>query len=122
GSRGGGIFTSGTATLVNVTLSDNSATVSGGGLYQQSGSLTLWNSIVANSPSGGNRGGSIAADLFSLDSDGSCALSGGGSLSGVKAWLDRYAITAAPPGRTRCCPPALPLIREVRRWHRRCQG
>jgi hypothetical protein len=54
---GGGIYisNSGTATLTNSTLNNNSAPASGGvaNLYRESGSATLKNTIVANPQSGG---------------------------------------------------------------------
>jgi hypothetical protein len=59
-SSGGGIFNYvfGTATVSNSTLSGNSA-AAGGGTYNAGGMLTLKNTIVANSPSGGNCYGPI---------------------------------------------------------------
>ena len=52
GGSGGGIFSKGTVTLTNCTLSGNSA-ATGGGIYN-GGTATLANTIVANSPSGGD--------------------------------------------------------------------
>jgi len=43
-----------TATLTNVTFTGNSASNAGGGIYNDSATLQLKNTIVANSPSGGN--------------------------------------------------------------------
>jgi hypothetical protein len=80
---GGGIFNGyGAVNLTNVTLSGNAATNSGGGIWQNSDMATktvrLKNTIVANSPSGGNcfkepSGAPIISDNFNLSSDNSCA-------------------------------------------------
>src|SRR5438093_3478585 len=59
-SSGGGVFNSGgTATLVNVTLADNTATA-GGGIFNATGTVTLTNTLIAGS-AGGNCGGLIAS-------------------------------------------------------------
>jgi CSLREA domain-containing protein len=53
GGSGGGLrIGGGFVTVMNSTFSGNSASVSGGGIYQTAGTLTLNNSIVANSTSG----------------------------------------------------------------------
>jgi hypothetical protein len=46
---GGGIYNEGSLTLKNSTLSGNSAASSGGGIHSVAGTLTLTNSIIANS-------------------------------------------------------------------------
>src|SRR5438552_13934406 len=57
---GGGIRNQGTLTLVNSTVTGNSANSGGGGIFNQ-GTLTLINSIVAgNSTRTGSSGGGIA--------------------------------------------------------------
>ena len=57
---GGGINNSsgGSVTLTHTTFSDNFAGT-GGGIFNEAGTLTLQNSIVANSPAGGNCAGVI---------------------------------------------------------------
>ena len=45
--------------MSNSTFSGNSATYGGGGIYNSSGTVTLKNTIVANSPTGGNCSGAI---------------------------------------------------------------
>ena len=76
-NRGGGIYhrtdgsnTGGTLEVSNSTLSGNSATF-GGGIYNE-GPATFKNTIVANSPSGGNCLGSITNGGYNLDSNTSC--------------------------------------------------
>lgn len=69
---GGGIETTGTITATNVTLSGNRA-IEGGGIYVMSGSVRLKNSIVANSPTGGNCSGQITSSGHNLSSDDACA-------------------------------------------------
>jgi predicted outer membrane repeat protein len=73
---GGGInhTVGGTTALTNVTLSGNSAPT-GGGIYRNNafnGTVVVKNSIVANSPAGGNCAGGVTNDGFNLSSDGSC--------------------------------------------------
>jgi hypothetical protein len=84
-SLGGGIANfAGTATLTNLTLSGNSATIAGGGVwhvgYLVNHTITLKNSIVANSPSGGNCHQDVnsltplTSNNFNLSDDDSCTL------------------------------------------------
>jgi hypothetical protein len=75
---GGGIFNDyGVLTLASSTVSDNSANY-GGGIGNRLGDMvgmrtvTLTNTIVANSASGGNCGGPIIDGGFNLDSGSSC--------------------------------------------------
>ena len=67
----------GWADLRNVTVSANGAG-SGGGVHVLGGSLlTLTNTIIANSPQGGNcTGGAVASAQYSLSSDVTCNLTG----------------------------------------------
>src|SRR3990172_5201050 len=58
GQSGGGILNGGTLIVTNSTFSGNSA-FSGGGISNSSGTTPLRNTIVANSPSGGNCAGTI---------------------------------------------------------------
>jgi len=72
GTSGGGVLNDGPPlTITNSTFSDNSATY-GGGIRDNGGISILKNTIVANSTSGADCSGSITADTFNLDSDGSC--------------------------------------------------
>lgn len=76
GGAGGGIYNSGTLTVSNSTLSGN-GTTSGGGIYNSVGDTKLKNTIVANSPSGGDcliGGGTITDGGYNLSSDGTCNL------------------------------------------------
>jgi len=54
---GGGILSSGALTLMNSTVSGNSASSSGGGVYNHYGTATLTNSTVSGNLSGANGGG-----------------------------------------------------------------
>jgi hypothetical protein len=110
---GGGVSNAGTLTLVNSTVRDNTATDAGGGLYNgytspltlmnstisgntadaggglyndYASPLTLTNSIVANNPTGGDCRdyySSIISKGYNLDSDGSCQLTAPTDLPGV---------------------------------------
>ncbi|MDQ3704986.1 MAG: Ig-like domain-containing protein [Chloroflexota bacterium] len=89
---GGGIHNNspGTLTVSNSTLSGNSVTDvdygKGGGISSNGGSVTLKNTIVANSPSGGSCYGTITNGGYNLDSDGSCGFGTTNySLSGTTA-------------------------------------
>src|SRR5262245_15143972 len=59
GLRGGGIHNSGTLAVSNSTISDNSApsNFGGGGILNSGGTVSLRNSIVANSLQGGDYAG-----------------------------------------------------------------
>ncbi len=71
-AAGGGLYSeTGTATLTNVTLSDNRA-ADGGGIYRSSGTVATRNTIVANSPDGGNCSGGVNNGDFNLSDDASC--------------------------------------------------
>ena len=96
-TSGGGLFNGGKASLTNVTLSGNSASSNGGGIYHSSfaiaDTLTLKNTIVANSPLGGNCRASpfsvtnITSAGYNISSDNTCALSGTGDRNGVNPLL-----------------------------------
>jgi fibronectin-binding autotransporter adhesin len=73
---GGGIYNGGTGsslTVTNSTLSANSADYNpngGGGLF--GGAITLYNTIVANSPSGGNCSNAVTDGGNNIDSGTTC--------------------------------------------------
>jgi len=80
GSYGGGILNSYCFSLAatNSTVSGNSAAYQGGGIYQDAPArpATVKNTIVANSPSGGNchiNGDSFTSQGHNLSSDNTCA-------------------------------------------------
>lgn len=86
--EGGGIFNTsgGTVSLTNSTVSGNSAGTTGGGIFND-GTVTITNSLIANSSSGGdcfNSGtGTINDDGHNLVEDGSCITPGdNGNLEG----------------------------------------
>ncbi|MCD4749828.1 MAG: right-handed parallel beta-helix repeat-containing protein [Thermoanaerobaculales bacterium] len=73
---GGAIDNWHTVTVINSTLYENSATSAGGGIYNEPGdTATLSNTIVANSPLGGNCSGLITDGGNNLDSAASCGFS-----------------------------------------------
>jgi hypothetical protein len=78
--RGGGIFnTNAILTIANSTFSDNNASGSGGAIGNYLGTVTLGNTIVANSVSGGNCIGLITNGGNNVDDGITC---GWGSASG----------------------------------------
>jgi hypothetical protein len=96
---GGGISNRGTATLTNCTLSGNSATEGGG--ISGPAFATLRNTIVANSPSGGDcTYGQINHGSHNLieDATNSCGLTNGvnGNLVGVDPMLGPLANNGGP--------------------------
>jgi hypothetical protein len=87
GSRGGGVFNSGTLTTSNSTFSGNSAATGtasgvGGSIYNYfEGTAILQNSIVANSPSGGNCSGTMTSNGYNLSNDNTCNFNNSGDLN-----------------------------------------
>ena len=84
---GGGLNNAGTATVINSTFSGNSATEGGGIFNDLLFKAELTNTIVANSESGNDCFGRVDSLGHNLDSDGSCAFSEEGDLSGVDPML-----------------------------------
>ncbi|HFQ94484.1 MAG TPA: DUF11 domain-containing protein, partial [Anaerolineae bacterium] len=79
-SRGGGMFNNGNPALTNVTFSGNSAGSSGGGMYNNAGSPALTNTIIANSPSGGDCQGYAVGPSYNnliADNANACGLTNG---------------------------------------------
>jgi hypothetical protein len=90
-AQGGGIWTNAKLSLTNSTVSGNSASAYGGGfgggIYVASGVTALQDTILANSPSGGNCQGMVASHGYNLSSDATCALSGPGDLNNTDPML-----------------------------------
>jgi CSLREA domain-containing protein len=78
-ANGGGVLNTGTLIITNSTFSGNSVPDSGGGIGNSGGTLTLRNTIVASSASGGNCSGTITNGGNNLDDGSTC---GWGSASG----------------------------------------
>ena len=78
-------------TLTNTTINGNSAVDDGGGIFDQGGNAILKNTIVSNSPSGGDCSGTVTSSGHNLDSDGSCGLTGTGDLSSTNPLLGSLA-------------------------------
>src|SRR5262249_52920044 len=77
---GGGIFNSGTLSVTNSTLSGNASNVSnsGGGIFgQPSHTVLLTNTIVANSPMGGDIAGEAVIGADNLMNDASFSIRDG---------------------------------------------
>jgi poly(3-hydroxybutyrate) depolymerase/sugar lactone lactonase YvrE len=91
-NEGGALDNWGSVRMMNVTLSGNSA-ASGGGIsnFDALSVVILENSIVANSPSGGNCAGASLtnnnSDQYSISSDDTCGLAGTGSQNGIDPLL-----------------------------------
>jgi hypothetical protein len=105
GTWGGGVANSGTVAISNSTLSGNSAHT-GGGIY---GTATLQNSIVANSPSGGNCSGSITSDGYNVGSDNTCNFNGPGDLNNTNPVLGPLQYNGGPT-QTQALLPGSPAI------------
>ena len=84
---GGGLNNAGTATIVNSTFAGNSAAEGGGIFNDLLFKAEFTNTIVANSGSGNDCAGRVDSLGHNLDSDGSCAFSEQGDLSGVDPLL-----------------------------------
>ena len=82
--EGGGLCTDGRgAVILNSTFSGNSAAAEGGGIFYSKtyyfSTLTLINTVIANSPAGGDcytTGGAIDTNRNNLVEDGSCSANG----------------------------------------------
>ena len=92
---GGGLVTSAdtpsTVNVFNSTFYGNSAGYSGGGLSKFQGTISLKNTIVAASPSGGNCSGSLTSLGYNLSSDNSCGFSASGDQQNVDPLLGSLA-------------------------------
>ena len=82
GGSGGGLYNlaSHTLTINNSTLAGNSAD-SGGGAISNSGTAVLQNTIVTDSPSGGNCSGTVTSKGYNLSSDTTCNFNNTGDLN-----------------------------------------
>lgn len=99
GGSGGGIYNDSgrPLSLVNVTLVGNSSTDAGGGIFNfDTGTVSLKNTIVANSPSGGNCAGSITSAGNNLDSGASCGLKQAGDRGNLAPLLGPLANNGGP--------------------------
>jgi hypothetical protein len=126
--RGGAIWNDSTMTITHGTLSGNSASDAGGGIRNLS-SLTLRSTIIANSISGGNCGGSVdpTSQGYNLDSENSCFLSATGDITSTDPLLGPRANNGGPT-LTMALLPGSPAIEaannatcpatDQRGWHR----
>jgi predicted outer membrane repeat protein len=80
GQAGGGLYTQTGGSLRHVTLAENRAVIGGAILVDFSAIPVLTNTIVANSPQGGNCFGPALPAKYSLDSDSTCSLTGAGNI------------------------------------------
>ncbi|MGH7288144.1 MAG: choice-of-anchor Q domain-containing protein, partial [Myxococcota bacterium] len=92
--RNGGIFSFGALEVVNSTVSDNSAGQNGG-IVGGAGSVTLKSSIVARN-AGGDCRGAITSAGHNLDSDNTCNLTAAGDLPAVDPMLGPLADNGGP--------------------------
>ncbi|MGA9721296.1 MAG: choice-of-anchor Q domain-containing protein [Candidatus Binatus sp.] len=91
GSEGGGIWNDGALTVTASTISGNSSALTGGGggVYSEH-AATFKNTIIANSPSGGNCAfsGTFTSNGHNLQDDRSCFFTNTGDLNDTPAGLD----------------------------------
>jgi hypothetical protein len=83
--QGGGVNTS-TLSVFSSTLSGNSA-AQGGSIFTNGFTTIMQNSIVANSPSGGNCNGTIASRGYNMSSDATCNFHNSGDRNSTNAML-----------------------------------
>jgi hypothetical protein len=94
GPAGGGLeLTAGTATLNNVTLTDNSA-LEGGGIHS-TGEVIIGNSIVADN-TGGNCSGAITSAGYNIDDSTTCPFASPGDQTGTAIPLGPLADNGGP--------------------------
>ncbi|HXP59191.1 MAG TPA: choice-of-anchor Q domain-containing protein [Dongiaceae bacterium] len=115
GSGGALCIAGGQATLLNVTVAGNSANgggarvwfggpgpsqdggpSQGGGLYNTNGAVTVINSIIADSLSGGDVWGTVTDGGYNICSDGTAGFSVTGSLNSTKPLLGPLAENGGP--------------------------
>jgi len=109
GGGGGAIYNSGKATISSTTFSGNSGSPNGGGIYNGGTSVTLQNSIVANSSSGGNCYGTITSKGYNLSSDSTCSFSNAGDLNNTDPKLGPLQNNGGPT-QTMALPSGSPAI------------
>jgi hypothetical protein len=81
--QGGALHVGSPTILGNVTLSDNSAQQGGALFLDLASALALTNTILANSPLGGNCGGNpVNSSKFTFSSDVTCGLPSGNTIKG----------------------------------------
>jgi len=80
GGGGGGIYVAKGARISSSTIAGNSGN-SGGGIYNGGGKVTIQNSIVSASASGGNCFGTMTSNGYNMSSDGTCNFSNTGDLN-----------------------------------------
>jgi hypothetical protein len=90
--NGGGIYNRADAIVLNVTLSGNIASGSGtgGNIYNDGASLAIKNSILADSDTDGNcfnNDGIFTSQGWNLDSGNTCGFNGNGDLTNTKPLL-----------------------------------
>jgi hypothetical protein len=91
-ASGGGILAGGTLTLNNSTLNGNYAlncgySGNGGGIWTYNSKVILQNSIVANSPYGGNCSGTMTSNGYNLSSDNTCNFNNTGDMNDTYPFL-----------------------------------
>ena len=116
---GGGVFNLGTLALASSTVTGNIVSCGLAGCIPRGGAIrndepsllspTLLNTIVANSPQGGNCSGSITSLGHNLSSDVSCAFGGPGDLNGTNPLLGLLQDNGGPT-RTHALLPGSPAI------------
>jgi hypothetical protein len=87
GGGGGAIVNYATATISNSTISGNSGTPAGGGILNSGGTVTLQNTIIANSTAVGNCSGTMTSNGYNLSGDGTCGFANTGDLNNVNPLL-----------------------------------
>ena len=93
---GGGIANAATTDISSSTLTGNAVGAhfsGGGGIY---GNVTLQNTIVANSPNGGNCYGTMTSNGYNLSSDNTCNFSGSGDLNNTDPKLGTLGNNGGP--------------------------
>jgi hypothetical protein len=95
--QGGGLFNIGQASLLNLTVAENSAEADGGIYNQRPEGLTLKNTIVANN-AGGDCGGpsAVVTAGHNLTSDETCGLGGPGDVTNTDPRLGPLADNGGP--------------------------
>lgn len=111
--NGGGVFNrGGTVNFTNTTIANNIATDNGGGVWNHSGTMNLKNTILTSNTAAtasDDCAGSKTSFGYNIASDASCALGGTGDLNSTNPMIGSLAANGGP-AKTHALLPTSPAI------------
>jgi parallel beta-helix repeat protein len=118
---GGGIYNSGTLTIINSTLSGNSASDDGGGIYSHSGTITISNSTLSGNSASDMGGGIYNTSTITISNSIIANSTSGGDCVRLAGTINAsYSLIES--GLSGCVTPRSrqPISRAIRRWTDHC--